>query len=80
MNTLAQIEGAIRKLDPAEVNTLRDWINEYDPEPAEQGGQYLTDAQRAELRRRAAEDDANPDDTVPWEEVYSGILRRYGKS
>jgi putative addiction module component (TIGR02574 family) len=29
----------------------------------------LTDAQRAELRRRVAEDDANPDDVIPWEQV-----------
>ena len=27
----------------------------------------LTDAQRAELDRRLAEHEANPDDVVPWE-------------
>lgn len=29
----------------------------------------LTDAQRSELERRADEDDAAPDDAVPWEVV-----------
>jgi putative addiction module component (TIGR02574 family) len=29
----------------------------------------LTDAQRRELERRVAEDDASPDDVVPWEQV-----------
>lgn len=30
-------------------------------------GPHLTDAQRAELERRIAEDDADPDGGVPWE-------------
>ncbi len=29
----------------------------------------LSDAQRAELQARLAEDDANPDDVISWEEV-----------
>jgi putative addiction module component (TIGR02574 family) len=29
----------------------------------------LSDAQREELRARLLEDDANPDDTVSWEEI-----------
>ena len=29
----------------------------------------LTDAQRAELQKRIEEDDANPDDVTPWEQV-----------
>ena len=39
----------------------------------------LTDAQRAELDRRLAEHEANPDDVVPWEDVKASIgqlLRR----
>jgi putative addiction module component (TIGR02574 family) len=32
-------------------------------------GPHLTDAQRAELDRRIAEDDANPGDVIPWEQV-----------
>jgi putative addiction module component (TIGR02574 family) len=29
----------------------------------------LSDAQRAELQARMADDDANPDDVVSWEDV-----------
>ena len=36
----------------------------------------LSDAQRAELVRRIADDDANPDDVVPWEEVKAKALAR----
>jgi putative addiction module component (TIGR02574 family) len=37
----------------------------------------LTDAQRQELRRRAAEDDANPDDVIPLDQVKA--LRRINR-
>lgn len=30
----------------------------------------------AELDRRIAEDDANPDDAIPWEEVYAETKQR----
>jgi putative addiction module component (TIGR02574 family) len=76
MTNLTQIEEAIRQLTPADVDALREWILEYEPEQAEKGGQFLTDAQRAELRRRVAEDDADPDAAVPWDEVYEASLRR----
>ncbi|WP_020470109.1 addiction module protein [Zavarzinella formosa] len=36
----------------------------------------LTDTQRAELDKRIAEDDANPDDVVSWEEAKLRILAR----
>jgi putative addiction module component (TIGR02574 family) len=39
----------------------------------------LTEAQRQELERRAAEDDANPDDVVPWEQVKAQALARLNK-
>ncbi len=39
-----------------------------------ESGSFLTPAQREDLRRRIAEDDANPDDAVPWEEARK-ILR-----
>jgi putative addiction module component (TIGR02574 family) len=38
----------------------------------------LTPAQRAELERRVAEDDANPDNVAPWEEVKASTLSRLG--
>lgn len=40
----------------------------------------LTEAKRDELARRAAEDDARPDEVIPWEDVRAGILDRLGQS
>jgi putative addiction module component (TIGR02574 family) len=39
----------------------------------------LTDAQRAELDRRLADHEANPDDVVSWEEVESSITARLNR-
>lgn len=36
---------------------------------AAEGQPLLSDAQRAELGRRADEDDANPGDVIPWDQV-----------
>ncbi len=36
----------------------------------------LSAPQHAELRKRVAEDDANPDDVVPWEQVKVETLAR----
>lgn len=36
----------------------------------------LTEAQRAEIDDRIAEDDAEPDDVVPWDEVKAEALKR----
>ncbi len=36
----------------------------------------LTDAQKAEISRRSAELDANPDIAVPWEEVKRSLQER----
>ncbi|MGL6074356.1 MAG: addiction module protein [Fimbriiglobus sp.] len=36
----------------------------------------LSDARKAELERRIAEDDADPDSAIPWEEVHARILAR----
>ena len=36
----------------------------------------LTDAQRAELDRRLADHEANPDDVVSWEDVKASITAR----
>jgi putative addiction module component (TIGR02574 family) len=33
----------------------------------------LSDAHRAELRERLLEDDANPDDTVAWEDIRRAV-------
>ncbi len=39
----------------------------------------LTDAQRAELDRRVADDDAFPDDVLPWDEVKASVRSRLGR-
>ena len=39
----------------------------------------ITDEQRAELDRRLADHEANPDDVVSWEEVQSSITARLAK-
>ncbi len=39
----------------------------------------LTDAQRQELDRRIDDDDANPDDVIPWEEVKAQARARRGR-
>lgn len=39
----------------------------------------LTEAQRAELDRRVADDDAFPDDVVPWDEVKISVRSRLGR-
>lgn len=48
----------------------------WDSIAAEVGQPVLTDAQRRELERRIAEDDANPDDVIPWEQVKAQTLSR----
>lgn len=39
----------------------------------------LSDEQLEEIRRRIAEDDADPDDVVTWEEVNADLLKRVGR-
>ena len=36
----------------------------------------ITDARRRELERRVAEDDANPDQGIPWEQVKADAIKR----
>lgn len=48
----------------------------WDTIAAESGRPLLTDAQRRELERRIAEDNANPDDVIPWEQVKAQTLSR----
>jgi putative addiction module component (TIGR02574 family) len=38
-----------------------------------------TDAQKAELDRRLADHEANPDDVLPWDEVKTSVLARIGR-
>jgi len=39
----------------------------------------LTEAQRLELQRRIEEDDAHPDDVIPWDQVKAATLARISK-
>lgn len=39
----------------------------------------LSDAQRAELDRRVADDNAFPDDVVPWDQVKASVRARLGR-
>lgn len=48
----------------------------WDTIAAESGQPLLTDEQRRELERRVAEDDANPNDVIPWEQVKAQTLSR----
>ncbi len=46
---------------------------------AEVERQPLTEAQRAELERRVAAADANPDAGIPWEVVRAEARARWGR-
>ena len=48
----------------------------WDTIAAEPHPPLLTEAQRRELERRVAEDDANPNDVVSWEQVKAQALSR----
>ena len=39
----------------------------------------LTETQREELDRRIADDDAFPDDVVPWDEIKASARSRLGR-
>lgn len=55
----------------------RIWDGLLEPDRGDEPG--LTEAQRAEIDRRLADDDANPDDTVTWQEVKAEALKRAGQ-
>jgi len=37
----------------------------------------LSEAKKEELKRRLAEDDANPTDVIPWEQIEAEALARF---
>lgn len=61
----------IGQLTPAEKSDLLDalWESLQADQPS------LTDAQRAELERRAERYEQHPSDVVPWEEVRADLFR-----
>jgi putative addiction module component (TIGR02574 family) len=52
----------------------------WDTMAAEQQPPLLTEAQRQELERRVAEDDAAPDDVISWEQVKNQALANLAES
>lgn len=48
----------------------------WDTIAAEPNAIQITEPQRAELARRIAEDDATPENVIPWEEVKAQALAR----
>jgi putative addiction module component (TIGR02574 family) len=52
----------------------------WDTIAVEQPPILLSPTQREELQRRLEEDRANPNDTVPWEQVQADALARLKKS
>ena len=48
----------------------------WDDIAGESAAMSLTDVQRAELDRRLADHEANPNDVVPWKDVKASITAR----
>jgi putative addiction module component (TIGR02574 family) len=48
----------------------------WDEIAAEQAQDRVTDAQKLELERRLADDEANPDDGIPWDEIRAEARAR----
>lgn len=46
---------------------------------AEKNALPLSDQQRLELERRLAEDDSEPEDVVPWDEVKEKAIERLNR-
>ena len=46
---------------------------------AEQPRAPLSEAKRRELDRRIADQEANPEDVVPWEDVEAAALARFAR-
>ena len=45
----------------------------------ERGAVPLTETQREELEKRIVEDDANPHDVIPWEQIKASTTARLRK-
>lgn len=73
MGVISRFPG-IDRLSVAERLELLEEI--WDGLADDSSGSLPTPAQTEELRRRIAEDDANPDDAVPWERVLAETRAR----
>lgn len=70
---------AIRSLDERDRLRLAEAIWQEVDESEANAPVCLTDEQKAELDRRIADDDAHPDDGVPWDQVLSAARARHGR-
>lgn len=50
----------------------------WDSIAADSAAMPLTEPQRIELQKRIEEDDAHPDDIIPWDQVKTSSLARLG--
>ena len=64
-------------LTPEQRRSLADELYESVSE-LQATGSRLTEAQRAELDRRLADIEANPDDEISWEELREKLRERFG--
>jgi putative addiction module component (TIGR02574 family) len=70
-----EIIDQLRALPPAERREVVEKIwDEFADRDLE-----LTPAQAAELDRRVADHQANPDDVVPWSEIKAATEAKYGR-
>ena len=74
----SEILEQIRNLPSAEKLELIEQIRNEFADGFESIHDALTPEQAAELDRRVAELDANPENGVPWEEVKADIEKRFG--
>jgi putative addiction module component (TIGR02574 family) len=66
----------INQLSVAQRILLVEEIWESIAEDGAEAPPSLSESQLQELRRRVAEDDADPDNLIPWEEVKAQALKR----
>jgi putative addiction module component (TIGR02574 family) len=67
---------AVGELSPAEKVELRDFIDLSIGGP--DGTPALSEEQRAAVRRRAAEMDADPSVGIPWEDANAELAAEFG--
>ena len=74
---MPNVSGAMKKLgiDQLDVEARLSLIEEIweSIDDAEAASISLSDAQEAELKRRLADADADPDDVISWEEVEKSL-------
>ncbi|MEX2215965.1 MAG: addiction module protein [Phycisphaeraceae bacterium] len=71
--TLTHALNTARELNPGDrIELMRLLLADLAREQASE----LTDEQKAELDRRIADDDAHPDDAIPWEQVEAEARAR----